>query len=727
MAYPIKHILIGAGKIGVGSHLPALKKLEAQNLCQVAGIVDIDSARAASVAQQFGIPYSGSDWREVAANSGASAVSVCTLPGTNAMIAAEAVAEGFHVLCEKPPGRTLADAHQLAKVAQMYPDRVTMVAFNRRYAPVYQQIAKQSHRIAPPMLFQARFTRPALGQPPSDSMIDWVTSDGAHVLDLAHATIGPFTQAIVWRKSIGGSTPNVWTIHLSNSQATAYVTLNFAAPARVELFEWWGADYEARLELPERAIWTIRGGQPQVLHSSELTNTTESAVHYGFLGEYSAFFDAILGNAPRPDCDFAYAVQYLGLVDRLLNAPDGEPIMLEQSEIVNETSVPCHVVNVIQEEKPTLYLKLPPVAQARYIEQASLATLREFFHITQRSSESKLDDLAGADVILTGWGDTGLSAAEIESAINLKAVIVIGASVQGVQPAVLADRGVALYNTADAIAQGVAEHCLLLALAGLKQLTRVDASIHQGAWPPPLLNQARHLNMRTMIDMAKRNPTIVRIWPYVRPLMLSAVNRVQAGAPYSRLVDGSGLVQELSEQIVGLIGWGHTARHFARLLQPFNCSLLVYSEAPIDDDLTVFGARRASLGEIMGAAKVISLHRGLTDASRGMIGRSELRQIRPGSVLINTARGPLIDEDALLERLSEGDIIAGLDVYDIEPLPRKHPLRSIGNVILTPHYTAQAPETKRRVGQQAVAIALDWRNGGRQFIPLSSSQLSKMT
>src|SRR5690606_22543501 len=97
--------------------------------------------------------------------------------------------------------------------------------------------------------------------------------------------------------------------------------------------------------------------------------------------------------------------------------------------------------------------------------------------------------------------------------------------------------------------------------------------------------------------------------------------------------------------------------------------------------------------------------------TRGMLGARELSLLQKGTVLVNTARGPLIDEGALLGRLRRGDIVAALDVYDEEPLARGHALRKLRNVILTPHNASTTAECQRRVGRQALELLLAWGDG----------------
>jgi phosphoglycerate dehydrogenase-like enzyme len=97
------------------------------------------------------------------------------------------------------------------------------------------------------------------------------------------------------------------------------------------------------------------------------------------------------------------------------------------------------------------------------------------------------------------------------------------------------------------------------------------------------------------------------------------------------------------------------------------------------------GATRVEKRELFTQADVVSLHLILSDRSRGIVGTAELAAMKPGAMLVNTSRGPLVDQPALLEALHAGRIQAGIDVYDIEPLPSDHPLLKAPNTVLTPH------------------------------------------
>jgi phosphoglycerate dehydrogenase-like enzyme len=123
---------------------------------------------------------------------------------------------------------------------------------------------------------------------------------------------------------------------------------------------------------------------------------------------------------------------------------------------------------------------------------------------------------------------------------------------------------------------------------------------------------------------------------------------------------------------------------------------------------------------------VVSLHRGLTRATHHCIGSTELARLRPGAVLINVARGALIDPDALLARLKRGDIFACLDTFDEEPLPRRHPLRRMPNVFLTSHIAGGSPDMHSNAIREIVGkVAGHLEGDGIETV--SANQLATMT
>jgi phosphoglycerate dehydrogenase-like enzyme len=156
---------------------------------------------------------------------------------------------------------------------------------------------------------------------------------------------------------------------------------------------------------------------------------------------------------------------------------------------------------------------------------------------------------------------------------------------------------------------------------------------------------------------------------------------------------------------IGIIGAGRIGAGVARRASGFGMSVL-YFDAEAKPELEKgIGARRADLPGLLAEADFVSINCALTDATRGLIGRAELALMKPGAILANTARGPIVDQAALAEALVEGRIGgAGLDVYASEPLPLDSPLIGLENVVLTPHIAPSTSETWRLM---SVTVAND--------------------
>jgi phosphoglycerate dehydrogenase-like enzyme len=133
----------------------------------------------------------------------------------------------------------------------------------------------------------------------------------------------------------------------------------------------------------------------------------------------------------------------------------------------------------------------------------------------------------------------------------------------------------------------------------------------------------------------------------------------------------------------------------------------------LDPDLArSLGVEPVSKADLLRGSDIVSLHLKLSDRTRGIIGAADLALMRPSAYLVNTSRGPLVDTDALLAALNDGRIAgAGIDVYDEEPLPREHPLRSAPRTVLTPHVGYVTDGTYRVFFTEAVADIAAWLAG----------------
>ena len=185
---------------------------------------------------------------------------------------------------------------------------------------------------------------------------------------------------------------------------------------------------------------------------------------------------------------------------------------------------------------------------------------------------------------------------------------------------------------------------------------------------------------------------------------------------------------ELSGQTIGLIGFGRIGKSVARLANAYDMKCLAYDPYEEASDLAEF----VPLDELLMESDFVSLHPLLTDETRKMIDAEALRSMKPTAYLINTSRGGVVDEEALIAALRSGEIAgAGLDVFEVEPPCQNNPLLSMKNVIATPHGLGQANESRRRCAElsQTSFISLidgempiytvnrdvEWQYAGRSF------------
>ncbi len=247
-----------------------------------------------------------------------------------------------------------------------------------------------------------------------------------------------------------------------------------------------------------------------------------------------------------------------------------------------------------------------------------------------------------------------LSTMVLREAKSLKLIQLLSAGYEHMDLELCAALTIPVANNGGANAIDVAEHTLALILGLYRRLVEQDREIRKGHWDP--------------VDSACTTYTI----------------------------DG---------KTVALIGLGHIGRHVAQRLKPFGAQILYVDEQPAPAE---FGAalelERVSLAEALSRADILSLHVPLTPGTRGLIGIDELAKMRPTALLINTCRGSVIDQSALVTALRQGQILgAGLDVFSPEPLPPDHPLLELPNVLLTPHIAGITRDTWCRRGRFAFA------------------------
>ncbi len=146
------------------------------------------------------------------------------------------------------------------------------------------------------------------------------------------------------------------------------------------------------------------------------------------------------------------------------------------------------------------------------------------------------------------------------------------------------------------------------------------------------------------------------------------------------------LGRALNGRVLGVIGLGKIGARVAAVGKAFEMDVTAWSQNLTGERCAEIGVRQVGFEELLTTSDVITIHTVLSDRTRGLIGAGELAKMKPTAYLVNTSRGPIIEEEALITALKDGTIAgAGLDVYDVEPLPLDHPLRNLENTVITPH------------------------------------------
>jgi phosphoglycerate dehydrogenase-like enzyme len=157
-----------------------------------------------------------------------------------------------------------------------------------------------------------------------------------------------------------------------------------------------------------------------------------------------------------------------------------------------------------------------------------------------------------------------------------------------------------------------------------------------------------------------------------------------------------GLGGRLRGDVLGILGLGRLGSAVAKVGQAFGMEVIAWSQNLTADHAAAQGVLRVSKEELLERSDVLTIHLALSDRTRGLIGAAELSRMKPTAYLVNTARGPIVDETALVNALGSGTIAgAAVDVFEREPLSLDHPFRRLDNMLLTPHIGYVTEETYR--------------------------------
>jgi len=313
--------------------------------------------------------------------------------------------------------------------------------------------------------------------------------------------------------------------------------------------------------------------------------------------------------------------------------------------------------------KAKVSVLLPTDARNKYISSEGQRRLCSFTDVTWNKKNTILAEdekskmIENVEGVITGWGDTGLTPRNLEDAQNLRIIGVIGGSVREVHPEMVFKKGITIVNAAPALEDAVAEFTLSLMLCCVRGIVLLNTSLKE----------------RRKISWGTQTP-----------------------------FGSEGIGNNLTGKRIGLIGIGMIAKRLIQLLKPFRVEILAYDPYLPKKVAEELGVKTTSLEQVLSKSKIISLHAGLTEETYHMLGENELNIIQDDAILINTARGNLIDEKALIKRLKKGKLKAALDVFSQEPLALESGLRNLSNVILTPHRAGITKAVYKNIGMIVV-------------------------
>jgi phosphoglycerate dehydrogenase-like enzyme len=239
--------------------------------------------------------------------------------------------------------------------------------------------------------------------------------------------------------------------------------------------------------------------------------------------------------------------------------------------------------------------------------------------------------LRGFDALVANRERTRFTRQLLEELPDLRIIAQTGNHIYHIDMVAAEERGIMVAKATGGFSTGAAELAIGLAIALMRRIPAADQEVKRGEWRTPM----------------------------------------------TRILYGKTL---------GIVGFGRVGRHVARIAKAFEMEVLAWSPRLTAEAAAEVGAEHRELDDLLAAADIVSVHATLSAESRGLIDTRRLGLMKPTAILINTARGPIVDEAAMIASLAAAKLGgAGLDVFDQEPLPAGHPLTKLPNVILTPH------------------------------------------
>ncbi|MDQ0297964.1 D-3-phosphoglycerate dehydrogenase [Salibacterium salarium] len=275
-----------------------------------------------------------------------------------------------------------------------------------------------------------------------------------------------------------------------------------------------------------------------------------------------------------------------------------------------------------------------------------------------RTEEDVIEAAQGVDGIISQYAP--ISEKVIQSLDNCKVIARYGVGFDTIDVKAATEKGIMISNVTDYCAEEVSNHAFALLLASARKIVQLHESVQNGKWDAKIMKP----------------------------------------------------VYRLSEQTLGLVGFGNIPQMLAKKAQAFGLDIITYDPFASADVAASMGVRIVELDELCYESDFISVHPPLNKHTQGMLSNDQFKKMKKEAFVINTARGPVIDEAALIRALQAGEIAgAGLDVIETEPISRDNPLLEMDNVILNPHAAFYSAESETELKQKTAQNVADVLQG----------------
>ncbi len=326
------------------------------------------------------------------------------------------------------------------------------------------------------------------------------------------------------------------------------------------------------------------------------------------------------------------------------------------------------VVLVNKERRLTVF------SQKYYDMLKKLGNLKVYDKDDFSNKEYYLNFVKGADVIITSWDSPVIDKDVLDACPNLLGVIHAAGSIKPIISSEFISRKIRIANSAVAIGEGVAEAALGFLISACKGFYTLNKNTHSGLW--------------------------------------------QEGA--------SNIVKDFYDIKIGVISGGFVGRHMVKLLKNFHVDIYMYDPILSKEQIEEIGAIKVDLNTLMSTCDAITVHAPSIPATDNMINKENLKLLKDGAILVNTARGTIINEQDLINELKTGRIFACIDVTNPEPPAKENELRYLDNCVLTPHIAGAYTNGLKRVALHACEETERLISGNKMRAEVNLDNLSKL-